>query len=173
MIRQRCGFAITDEEQITEHFDFATLLTIAQQRCHVYPQMLPQQIQHCRFYPGNYMNSGTQIKCLQTAPTSITIGKSITHQRQNVFVFTQRFTYHQRNRIFQRFTDFLAAGNFPYASVTGIIFDNHNITREERCVCTTQIHQHTVMTRHRDDLHFSNNRRRKLRTHIYVLFQNQ
>ncbi|MGQ7114726.1 hypothetical protein ACUOFC_54535, partial [Escherichia sp. TWPC-MK] len=30
LIRQRCGFAITDEEQITEHFDFATLLTIAQ-----------------------------------------------------------------------------------------------------------------------------------------------
>ncbi|MGQ7111708.1 hypothetical protein ACUOFC_26545, partial [Escherichia sp. TWPC-MK] len=25
-------------------------------------------------------------------------------------------------------------------------------TLEERCVCTTQIHQHTVMTRHRDDL---------------------
>ena len=173
LIRQRCGFAITDEEQITEHFDFATLLTIAQQRCHVYPQMLPQQIQHCRFYPGNYMNSGTQIKCLQTAPAGITIGKCITHQRQNVFVFTQRFTHHQRNRIFQRFTDFLAAGNFPYPGVTRIIFDNHNITREERCVCTTQIHQHTVMTRHRDDLHFSNNRRRKLRTHIYVLFQNQ
>ena len=42
-----------------EYKNVLTLLTIAQQRCHVYPQMLPQQIQHCRFYPGNYMNSGT------------------------------------------------------------------------------------------------------------------
>jgi len=59
LIRQRRRFTVANKEQITKHFDFATLLTIAQQRGHVYPQMLTQQIQHCCFDPGNNVNSGT------------------------------------------------------------------------------------------------------------------
>ena len=40
LIRQRRRFTVTNEEQIAKHFDFATLLTIAQQRCDVDAQML-------------------------------------------------------------------------------------------------------------------------------------
>ena len=173
LIRQRRRFTVANKEQITKHFDFATLLTIAQQRGHVYPQMLTQQIQHCCFDPGNNVNSGTQIEGLQTTPTGIAIGKCIAYGIQHIFIFAKRFADYQRDRIFQGFANFLAAGNFTDASMAGVIFDNHNITREEWGMRAAQIHQHAVVTRNRNNLHSGNDWGSKLCTHHCVLIQNQ
>ena len=40
LVRQRRCLTVTHEEQITQHFNFATLLAIPQQRGDVYAQML-------------------------------------------------------------------------------------------------------------------------------------
>ena len=165
LIRQRRGFTVADEEQVAEHFHFAALLAIAQQRRHVHAQMLAQQVKHRRFDPGHYVNCGTQIEGLQTAPTGVAVGESIAHGGQHVFVLTQRLTDYQRDRIFESLADFLSAGDFADAGMAGIIFNHHDITREERGVRAAQVHQHAVVARDRNDLHRRNNGGRKLCAH--------
>ena len=171
LIRQRRGFTVADEEQVAEHFHFAALLAIAQQRRHVHAQMLAQQVKHRRFDPGHYVNCGTQIEGLQTASTGVAVGESIAHGGQHVFVFTQRLTDHQRDRVLQGGADFLSAGDFTDAGMAGIIFDHHDIAREERGVRAAQVHQHAVVARDRNDLHRRNNGGRKLCAHNLVLIQ--
>ena len=112
LVRQRGEFAIADKEQVAEHFHFAALLAVAQQGGDIDAQMLAQQIQHRGFNARDHMDSGAQIKRLQTTATRITIGKGRAHASQHIFVLAQRFTHHQRNGVLQRFTDLLPARDF-------------------------------------------------------------
>ncbi len=84
------------------------------------------------------------------------------------FLYSQRFTHYQRNRIFQRFTDFLAAREFPYASVTRILLII-TILRVKNGACAPLRDSYGVlfMARHRDDLHFSNNRRQSFKALVF------
>ena len=112
LVRQRGEFAVADKEQVAEHFHFAALLAVAQQGGDIDAKMLAQQIQHRGFNARDHMDSGAQIKRLQTTATRITIGKGRTHASQHIFVLAQRFTHHQRNGVLQRFTDLLPARDF-------------------------------------------------------------
>ncbi len=99
------------------------------------------------------MNGGAQIEGLISPAAGITIGEGFAHVAQQVFIFAQSVADNQLRRVFQRLTNFLAAGNLTHASVAGIIFDDHDIAGEERRVRATEIQQHTVVTGHRDNLH--------------------
>ncbi len=79
------------------------------------PQMLPQQIQHCRFYPGNYMNVVRKSNVCKPRPPASRSAKVYAPASER-FCIHPAFYLPPADRIFQRFTDFLAAGNFPYAS---------------------------------------------------------
>ena len=103
--------------------------------------------------------------------SGVAVGESIAHGGQHVFVFTQRLTDHQRDRVLQGGADFLSAGDFTDAGMAGIIFDHHDIAREERGVRAAQVHQHAVVARDRNDLHRRNNGGRKLCAHNLVLIQ--
>ncbi len=78
------------------------------------------------------MNSGTQIKCLQTAPTGITIA-NVLRTSVRTFLYSPSVLPTPAESHLPAFYGFSRRREFPLASVTGIIFDNHNITREERC----------------------------------------
>ncbi|MNH42743.1 hypothetical protein D3C79_1045040 [compost metagenome] len=77
---------------------------------------------------------------MQPASTRIAVGEFAAHRIEDIFVGTQGFTDHQRDGIFQRFADLLAARDFTHAGMTGVVFDNDNVTGEERGVCATQVH---------------------------------
>ena len=117
LIGQRRGVTVTHEEQVAQHFDFATLLALAQQRGDVDAQMLSQQIQQRGFNPGDNVNGGTQIKSLQTAAAGVTVGKAAAYCPKDVFIFAERFPDDQFSGLFQRLADFLSAGDFPYAGM--------------------------------------------------------
>ena len=108
---------VTDEEQVAQHFDFATLLAIAQQRGDVDAQMLPQQIQQRGLNPGDNVNGGTQIKSLQPAAAGVAVGKAAAYRPEDVFILAERFPDDQLSGLFQRLADSLSAGDFPYAGM--------------------------------------------------------
>ena len=157
LISQRRRVAVTDKEQVAQHFDFAPLLAVAKQRSNVHAQMLAQQIQQRRFNPGHHVNGSAQIEGLQAAAAGIAVGKLVTHGAQHIFVLAQRFTHHQRRGVFQGLADLFAAGDFANARVPGVIFDDNDITGEVRRVRAAQVHQHAVMPGDRDNLHSGHN----------------
>ncbi len=161
LVRQWGKLTVADEEQVTQHLDFAALLPVAQQGGHVDTQVLAQQVEHCRFNTGHHVNGGAQVKGLQPAAARITVGKLITYRIQDIFVRAQGFTHHQRDRVFQGFADLLATRDLAHTGMAGVIFDNYDITGEERGMGAAQVHQHAVMTGNRDDLHGGDNRRSK------------
>ncbi len=83
------------------------------------PDAAPQ-IQHCRFYPGNYMNSGTQINVCKPRPPASRSAKVLRTSVERFCIHPAFYPPPAESHL-PAFTDFLAAGNFPYASVTGII----------------------------------------------------
>ncbi len=111
LIGQRRGVTVTHEEQVAQHFDFATLLALAQQRGDVDAQMLSQQIQQRGFNPGDNVNGGTQIKvCKPRPPASRSAKRCVLPQGR--FIFAERFPDNQFSGLFQRLADFLSAGDF-------------------------------------------------------------
>ena len=168
LVRQRGQLAVADEEQVAQHLNFCALLPITQQGGDVNAQMLTQQIEHRRFNTGHHVNSGAQVEGLQTAATRVTVGKFVTYGVKNVFIGAEGLPHHQRDRLFQCFTDLLATRDFTYPGVTGVIFDDHNITGEERGMGAAQVHQHAVMASNRDNLHGGHNRSSK-RAHNSIL----
>ena len=169
LIRQRRQPAVADKEQIAQHFHFAALLPLAQQRRNVNAQMLTQQIQHRGFNTGHHVNGGAQVEGLQATPSGIAIGKRVTHGVEDIFILAQRFAHHQRNSIFQRLADLLPARNFAHARMARIIFDNDNIAGEEWRMRAAQVHQHTVMASNRNDLHGGDYRGRKSAHRVILL----
>ena len=169
LIGQRRGVAVTDKEQVAQHFNFAALLSIAEQRGDVDPKVLAQQVQQRRFDSGHHVNGGAQVKGLQAAAAGVTVGELIAHRTEHVFILAQRFAHHQRNGILQSLANFFAPRNFTDAGMAGVIFDNHDIAGEVRSVGPAQIHQHTVMAGNRDHLHGGDNGRGRESRHSIIL----
>src|SRR5690606_40683002 len=69
--------AIGDEEQITEHFHFVTLLAIAEQRRDGYAKMLAEQIEQRRLQRGKGMHGDTQVEGLQAAACRVAVGERL------------------------------------------------------------------------------------------------
>ncbi len=77
------------------------------------------------------MNSGPQIEGLQSASTSIAIAKLLANRVQNGIEVADRSTNDEWNRLFESFTDALAAGYFAETDMTRVAFQNNNVAREK------------------------------------------
>ncbi len=78
---------------------------------------------------------------------------------QNIFIFTSVFPPPVGSHL-PAFCEFFAAES-RRLTWPELLFNNDDVAREERARAA-QVHQHTVMTRNRDNLHFGDYRRRKL-----------
>jgi hypothetical protein len=90
---------------------------------------------------------------LQAVTGSVSIGKLLPHSIQNAIPVANPLSDDQRFRIIENFADLLSARNFSGASSPGVVCYQNYIAREERRVRPTEIEQHAVIARDRNDPH--------------------
>jgi hypothetical protein len=99
--------SVSDEEEITQHIDAASLLPFSEQRGDGHLQKLPQQIQQRRLNCSNCMDGGALIEGLQAATGSVSIGKLPPHSIQNAIPVANPLSDDQRFRIIENFASSL------------------------------------------------------------------
>jgi len=77
IIRQIGLVRITYEEQVAQHTNLVSLLSVAQKLTYRNTQVLAKQIQARSLDCGDYMNAGTQIESLVAAYVLFTLGIQI------------------------------------------------------------------------------------------------
>ena len=55
--------------------------------------------------------------------------------------------------VFEGFGDFLAAGDFTAAEISGRVLKDYDIAGEKRCMCSGEIQLHAVMSGDRINVH--------------------
>ena len=93
------------------------------------------------------------------ASSGVAIRKFLAYRVEHGIVRADRLTDDKRFRVFECLADFLATGNFPYAGMAGIIFQDDHIPRKKWPMCSAEIQQHAVMAGDGDDEHFGDDRR--------------
>ena len=65
---------------------------------------------------------------------------------------------HLRDGVDQRLVNHLSARRFPDAGVPCAVGQHHNVAGEPGVMRATNVEQHAVLPRHRDDLHLRHDR---------------
>ena len=105
------------------------------------------------------MDRGALIVGLNAASAGITICETCADSIEHRVVFADRLADDEWPGLFERLPDVLATRNFAQPGVIGVVFQDDNISREERPMRATEIQQHAVAPRHGEDTHFSDDRR--------------
>jgi len=142
--------AIADKKQIAQHFHRGTLLAFAKQSGHGQIQVLAQQVQHGGFHRGDRVDGGAQVKGLQATAASVTVCKLGAHSVHHGLHITDRLPHHQGSGIFDGRANFFAARHFTNARLARAVREDHDVAREKRAVCARQVHEHAVMSCHRN-----------------------
>src|SRR5262249_24415393 len=110
--------AVADIKQIAEGFDGVALLALSQERRDRNTQELTEQVEQRSFDGGDRVDGGAQIKSLETAASGVAVGKCAPDGVQDVLIGPDTAAGYQRDRIFERVLDLLAARHFACSSMS-------------------------------------------------------
>ena len=153
---------VGDIEHIAQHLHFFALLSLAQKGTHRYAEELAHQVEHGALDGPLALDHELQLGDIQRldalAVVSVGMFCNAVDLLQHLAVAGYRLAFHQRADRIQAVAGIVAAVDLAHAGVAGIVGQHHQIAGKAGRMCARKSHQHSIVTRNGDDLHFRNDR---------------
>jgi hypothetical protein len=157
-VRQFGTPAVSDVKEIAEHVDRVALLPIAEEFGNGDAQILPQEVEQSSLETRDGVDRDPKVERLLAARARIAIRETRPHIVEGPVKAADRSPDDEPAGIFERLADPFTSGHFADSGMTCAILHQDDVAREERAVCAAQVHQHTVVAGHGNDLQFGNDR---------------
>ncbi len=143
--------SVADVEEVAEHLDGVALLAFAEQGRHRYVEVLPQQIEQCRFDRRDRVDRRAQVERLKPTAAGIPVRELLLDAGEQALMGADGLSDDERTRVLQGLADLLAARNLTDAGAPRRIAQEQEVSREERSMRATQVQQHAVPAGDRND----------------------
>ena len=149
-------------EEIAEHLDFLSLLSLTEKITHRYAQELAHQIEHRTLQCPLTLYDELQLRDIQCLDTLAIVlcgrVRQLMDLLEDLTILRDRLSLYEWLYCVKTLTGVISTMNLTDALMSRTILENHQISCKCRCMTARQSHQHTVVAGHRDDLHLLNNR---------------
>ena len=148
------SYALSDEKQIAQESDLASLHALAEKGCNRNLQILSKKVQKRSFDCRDDMDACSEVERLKTPLVILVVSQIGFDLQKRLSVIRKACPQDQWQDLLNGLGYLLTARDLSGSDVALAVFHHHNISCEVRGMCTAEVQKHRIVAGNRIDLGF-------------------